>query len=494
MTDLGRLAGAVLQPGFTGSTPPDWVRRWLGEGLGGVALFARNIVGLEQVAALTAALRAERPDVLVAIDEEAGDVTRLHARTGSPRPGNAALGAVDDPALTAQVAADLGRELAAAGVTLNYAPVADVNVDPANPVIGVRSFGASPELVARHTAAWVRGLQSAGVAACAKHFPGHGNTSVDSHLDVPRIGGTAADLAAVELPPFRAAVAAGAQALMTGHLLVPAVDPDRPATLSRPVLTELIRDQLGFSGVVITDAIEMRAVSERYGIAGAAVLALAAGADAICVGGEHADEHTAGELREAIVAAVRSGTLPEERLVEAAKRVGQLAEWAVQARPAPVPPLKVPAGLQAARRAVRVTRGRGAPALPLRRPPHVVELASPANIAVGPDTPWGLAQPLAERIKGITWVRHAAADLADPARRCADAVAAASGRPLVAVVRDAHRHAWMADLVRRLAAARTDLVVVETGLPELILGALHVATYGATTVSARAAAEVLLGH
>src|SRR5262249_34256033 len=152
-----------------------------------VTLFDRNIANATQVAALTAALRAERPDVVVAIDEEAGDVTRIESRTGSSRPGNLALGAVDDPSLTAQVARDLGRQLANLGITLNYAPDVDVNSNPDNPVIGVRSFGSAPDLVARHGAAWVYGLQAAGVAACAKHFPGHGDTSVDSHEEIPRI-------------------------------------------------------------------------------------------------------------------------------------------------------------------------------------------------------------------------------------------------------------------------------------------------------------------
>src|SRR4051812_15145146 len=157
--ELSELAAAVLQPGFVGASAPDWVRRWLGEGLGGVALFARNVESPAQVAALTAQLRAERPDVVVAIDEEAGDVTRLESRQGSSRPGNLGLGAVDDPELTGAVAGDLGLELAHAGITLNYAPDADVNSNPDNPIIGVRAFGAEPQLVARHSAAFVRGLQ-----------------------------------------------------------------------------------------------------------------------------------------------------------------------------------------------------------------------------------------------------------------------------------------------------------------------------------------------
>jgi beta-N-acetylhexosaminidase len=494
--NLGALAAAVLQPGFVGTTPPPWVCRWLGEGLGSVVLFARNVVDPAQVAELTATLRAERSDVIVAIDEEAGDVTRIESARGSSRPGNYALGVVDDPELTEAVARDLGAELAAAGVTLNYAPDADVNSNPANPVIGVRSFGADPALVARHTAAWVRGLQAGGVAACAKHFPGHGDTRVDSHHDLPRITADRARLDACELAPFRAAVAAGAQAVMTGHLLVPALDPELPATLSYRILSGLLRDELGFSGAVVTDAVEMRAVADRYGFAGAAVRALAAGADAICVGGERADEQAVRELRDAIVAAVVSGELPEERLAEAAKRVGQLAAWTVaaraerSARPGATPGI-TPVGLAAARRAIRVTvgvsNGAGAAALPLTRPAHVVEFAPPHNIATGSETPWGIADPLRELLPGTTTARYAEADVpADPA-------AGAHGRPLVLVVRDLHRHDWMRTAVDRALVARPDAVVVELGVPELVIGAVHLATHGATRVGAQAAAEVLTG-
>ncbi len=202
-----------------------------------------------------------------------------------------------------------------------------MNSNPDNPVIGVRAFGAEPELVARHSEAFVRGLQQAGVAACAKHFPGHGNTSVDSHHAVPVIDRRRDLLEQIELVPFRAAIAAGVQAVMTGHLLVPAYDDTLPATLSRPILTDLLRGELGFEGLVVTDGIEMQGVRRRYGLEGATVRALAAGADAICVGGDHADELTAIRLRDAIVAAVRSGELSLERLCEAVERVRRLSAW-----------------------------------------------------------------------------------------------------------------------------------------------------------------------
>ncbi|MER7168042.1 glycoside hydrolase family 3 protein [Micromonospora sp. NPDC000207] len=490
---LTALASAVLQPGFVGTTPPPWVRRWVGDGLGAVVLFARNVVDPEQVAALTAALRAERPDVLVAIDEEAGDVTRFESARGSSRPGNLALGAVDDPALTEAVARDLGGELAAAGINLNYAPDADVNSDPENPVIGVRAFGADPALVARHTAAWVRGLQSTGVAACAKHFPGHGDTRVDSHHDLPAIHGDRARLESTELLPFRAAVTAGVQAIMTGHLLVPALDPDFPATLSHRILGRVLRDDLGFTGVVVTDAVEMRAVTGRYGLTGAVVRALAAGADAICVGGEHADEATARLLRDAIVAAVVAGDLPEERLADAARRVGQLAAWTAEERagrsgwtPATVD--GSPVGLVAARRALRVTVDGDPGLLPLAGPVHVVEFEPPRNIAIGAETPWGLGAPLTDLVPDTTTVRYAESD------PHADPTVGAAGRRLVLVVRDLHRHGWMRTAVERALAARPDAVVVELGVPDLVVGRVHVATHGATRVATGAAAELLVGR
>ncbi|MYR59196.1 glycoside hydrolase family 3 protein, partial [Streptomyces sp. SID625] len=310
---LARDALTVLQPGFTGTTAPDWLLRRLGEGLASVGLFGRNVATAEQLTALTARLRAEREDVLVAIDEEGGDVTRLEVRTGSSFPGNHALGAVDDVQLTEDVARELGRRLAECGVNFDWAPSADVNSNPGNPVIGVRSFGASTDLVARHTAAYVRGLQAAGVAACTKHFPGHGDTAVDSHHALPRIDVDADVLQARDLVPFRAAVAAGTKAVMSAHILVPALEPDLPATLSRRVLTELLRGELGYDGLIVTDAVEMKAIADTYGIERGSVLAVAAGADAICVGGGLADEGTVDRLRDALVGAVRSGDLPEER-------------------------------------------------------------------------------------------------------------------------------------------------------------------------------------
>ena len=321
--ELERLASSCIFPGFEGPTVPDWLRRRLAEGLGGVVLYAWNVESREQLPALTDDLRSERSDLLVAIDEEGGDVTRLEASTGSSYPGNGALGVVDDVGLTERVAASLGAELADAGVNLDFAPVADVNTNPQNPVIGIRSFGADAELVARHVAAFVRGLQLSGVAACAKHFPGHGDTAVDSHLALPLVE----RLDEVALVPFRAAIEAGAQSIMTAHIVVRSLG-DEPATMSREILHDVLREELRFTGMVVTDALEMKAISAGAGVEEGAVRAIAAGADALCLGHDLFDESVVA-VRHGLVEAVRSGRISEERLADAATRVRRLASWAL---------------------------------------------------------------------------------------------------------------------------------------------------------------------
>ncbi|MFD8352637.1 glycoside hydrolase family 3 protein [Streptomyces coelicoflavus] len=493
-SELRRLALSVLQPGFVGTEAPDWILRDIGDGLASVVLFSRNIVSTEQVARLTGQLRAENPDLIVAIDEEAGDVTRIESATGSSRPGNFALGTVDDAELTEAVAADLGRQLRTAGVSLDYAPSADVNSNPDNPIIGVRSFGSDPGVVSRHTAAWIRGLQSSGVAACAKHFPGHGDVAVDSHHDLPSYPAGRDEIAAQALPPFRAAVAAGVRAVMSGHLLVPAYDPDLPATLSRTILQGLLREELGFDGLVVSDAIEMGAVTRRHGIDGATVKAVAAGVDAVCVGGESAEEATVALLAKALTAAVTGGELPEERLAEAADRVREFARWSAGLRAAGSAGDSAGDGIGhvAARRAVRLT-GAARAALPLTAAPHVVELAPVTNMAVGKETPWGVAEPLRERLPGTTTVRVRGQELEEGTvalESCA--LEPAVGRPLVIVARDAARHAWMSRAVTGLTAARPDAIVVEMGLPGTTsAAAAQVFTHGASAASGVAAAEVL---
>lgn len=476
MTSIERLALRCLLPGFIGTNPPDWVRRMAAEGLGGVVLYGRNVADPDQLAALTAGLHAERPDLVIAIDEEGGDVTRLEAKTGSSYPGNLALGAVGDPRLTRDVAAAMGAELSAAGIDLDLAPDADVNSNPSNPVIGTRAFGSEATQVATHTSAWVEGLQSAGVAACAKHFPGHGATSVDSHLALPVV---TEDPHQGALAPFKAAIASGVQAIMSAHILVPAID-DVPGTISRRIMTDLLRGELRFQGLAVTDGLEMRGLSDEFGVAEGGVRALIAGCDALCIGGGLADEDVVAEVSAAIVAAVDAGRLSEQRLVEAAGRVDDLVVWRSHVMHTSVADRRL--GLVAARRAVTADGP-----VRVRDDATVVEVNWSRSIAAGV-VPWGMAEPLAQRGVRVTPV-----EVHDGSIDVGELLARAQGQSLVLVVRDLHRHAWQANLADALLARRPDGVVVEMGLPMCRpTGAKsYITTSGAARVCGEAAAEVM---
>ena len=468
---LDGLIDACLFPGVRGTAPPDWARRAVEQGLGGFVLYGSNAGETGgRLDLLARPLRALRRDLLVAVDEEGGDVTRLDYRDGSRYPGNLALGVVDDVELTRRVASSIARDLAEQELNLDLAPSVDVNSDPENPVIGTRSFGADAELVARHGRAFVEGLQSLGVAACAKHFPGHGATRVDSHSGLPVVDCDARTLRERELAPFAAAIEAGVRSLMSAHVVFPAVD-ELPATLSRPFLTGIVRDELHYDGVVFTDALEMGAIAARWPLGAAAVQSLAAGADALLIG-DRDGERDCAEIRLAVRAAVDTGDLPRRRVEQAAERVRRLGAWA--AEPSSAGADDDAAGLEAARRALRVEG-----ALPLAAPPFVVHLRARANPAVG-RAHWSLAEVLAQLgfLAGSRDVVEGDGDVPLPA-----------GPPLVVACRDAYRSEWQ----RAWLAAHPDAVVVALGLPEdrALAGERFVAAFGAGRANVRAAAEAL---
>jgi beta-N-acetylhexosaminidase len=479
MTDAGTLALHVVMPSFEGPTlPGDWADL-LAEGVGGICLFGSNIGDGSGVPALTAAIHAANPACLVGCDEEGGDVTRLHALTGSPVLGPAALGAAHDLDLTRAVGGLVGADCRAAGIDLDLGPIADVNSNPDNPVIGTRSFGADAGEAATHVAAWVHGLQDAGVAACVKHFPGHGDTGEDSHLALPVLDVSLETLRERELLPFAAAIAAGARTVMTSHIVVPALDPELPGTLS-PAVLGLLRDELGFEGVIVSDALDMAGASASRGIPAAAVLSLAAGADLLCIG---PDKPLAlvREIQATIVAAVSDGRLPLARLEDAAARVTELA--------AEVRGLDAPAAASAGRAvgppaAERVETpvadrpladrllAAAAKALIVEGPlpdlagATVVSIETAANIAVG-DVPWGLVP--------------------DVVVRPGDELPA--GRPLIVQVRDAHRRP---DVGAMLDTSDDTIVVVEWGWPGPRHGSLaRICTRGYSRPGAEAVTELL---
>ena len=471
------LALRCLLPGFEGVEPPQWVLDRAAAGLGGVVIFARNVESPSQLSALTAALHRARPHLIVAVDEEGGDVTRLEARTGSSYPGNLALGFVGDLMLTNRVARTMGEDLAACGVDLNLAPVADVNCNPMNPVIGVRSFGADAPAVARQTAAWIQGMQAAGVAACAKHFPGHGAASVDSHLGLPVVDDQVLSKAGLE--PFERAIASGVRAIMSAHIVDRTLD-ELPATISPRVMTGLLRESLHFDGPAITDGLEMRAITDGLGIGEGAVKALAAGCDAICIGGGLAGPDVVDEVIGAVAGAVRQGRLPELRLADAARRVDALASQAPQRSHAHHHDPNI--GLAAARRAVRRDG-----AVEVGDQAAVLRFEAPPSIAAG-EVPWGVAGSLAAR-----GVRVTAIDL-DPAAHDLDVlVDRAAGQSLVLVVRDLHRRPGQVELVDALLSRRPDAVLLEMGVPSSrpARATAYLATHGSARVCGEAAAEVL---
>lgn len=288
----------------------------------GVCLFGRNVVDRFQVADYVAELRSLAGErLIVAIDQEGGGVVRL--RDVPVPPAAMSLGVADDVELTRDVASAAARGLCALGVNLDFAPVADVNSNPANPVIADRSFGSEPELVSRHVAAFVEGLQKEGVGATLKHFPGHGDTDVDSHLALPTLRHDLAHLWSTELPPFQAGIAADAAAIMSAHIVLPALDPELPATLSRPALHGLLRTELAFDGVIITDALDMRAIADTWPAPTAAVMALGAGADLPLTLGS-VTEHR--QVLDAMVTALSEGRLDEAEFAASVRRVAGLAE------------------------------------------------------------------------------------------------------------------------------------------------------------------------
>ena len=317
---LRHQIGQLLIAGFDGYDVPVELRSLAREfGLGGVILFARNVAEPEQVAGVSydaARLVPELP-LWVSVDQEGGRVARLKAPF-TEWPAMATLGRSGDVRLAERFARALAAELKAVGITLDYAPVLDIHTNPRNPVIGDRALSEKAGDVARLGAAIVTALQGEGVAACGKHFPGHGDTQEDSHLELPLVEHPLERLRQVEFVPFEAAIAAGVATIMTAHVFMPALDETRPATLSRRVVADLLRDELNFEGVILSDDLEMKAIASTYAVPSAAVLAIGAGCDGILIcSGDHATQAAA---LEALIYAVESQDLSLTRVEDALQR------------------------------------------------------------------------------------------------------------------------------------------------------------------------------
>ncbi len=460
---------------------------------GAIVLFARNVSSLDGTRALVTLARAAcggANPALVCVDQEGGRVARL--RFGEPLPSMSTLGATGDAGLAERAGAALAFELRRIGASVDFAPVLDLALAAESTVIGTRSLGADPPSVARLGAALVRGLQAGGVTATPKHFPGHGATAADSHVDLPVVAANIETLRRRELVPFAAAFAAGAAAVMTAHVVVEAVDADRPATLSPAVLTDLLRGELGFRGVCFTDDLQMNAISRGAGTARGAVLALAAGADALLV--SHSLE-TAFAARDAIATAIRAGEVPLSRLEEAAARVAALRAAHATARGHEDAREDAGLGVEIARRGLQRVRGDGH--LDRARPVTVVSFEGVAGdgIAAGVARP-SLSLALRRRRLKSESMRVALEPDAAMVETLVDVVRAQGARDVVVLARRAHAHPAQRHAIEALLEVAPAAIVASTleafDVPCFTRARTVLATHGDEEPNLEALADALL--
>jgi beta-N-acetylhexosaminidase len=490
---LEQKVGQLMMVGFGGTQADEQVAALVrGRRAGGVCLFKRNIAGAEQVAVLNDALREMLADWIppfIAVDQEGGNVVRI-LDGAVVLPGNMALGATRSEELAYEAGREQARTLKLLGFNMNLAPVLDVNVNPRNPVIGIRSFGDRPDLVTHLGLAFVRGQQDADIVTVAKHFPGHGNTDADSHRALPVMRETRAELME-QIAPFREVIRRGLDGLMTAHVAIPAVTgSDLPATLSRSILTRMLRKEIGFDGLVVTDELEMEAIARRYGVGHAAVMAVAAGADMVLIPWRP-EKKT--EVYRALLQAARDGELPMSRIDEAVRRI-----LVVKARRGLFEPLRPLQDrlheLRSRPSDVDLRIARGA-VTTLRADPRVFPLPPQRRIGVITAEP-SLAQAILDRDRGaLAMVVPAYPSQGRRAflRQQARELALRSDVVVVGLI-----NSRQLELVTMAAAAGRPVVVVAMGLPYF---AEHVpearavlATYSYRPSAAAAAAAALFGE
>lgn len=505
---LEEKVGQVLMVGFSGKDPEGAAAAIRDLKVGGIIYFARNTGSVAETAALsqtlqdTAASSGNLP-LLISVDQEGGPVVRLDK--GLPlMPGPMSLGATGDPDLAFKVARAVGTQIRAAGINVNLAPVLDVNDNPDNPVIGVRSFGSDPALVETLGTASVQGFLSAGALPVGKHFPGHGNTSVDSHLDLPVLPHPLERLSEVELRPFKAAIRKGLPAIMTAHIIFKAIDPDLPATLSAPVLEGLLRRDLGFQGLIMTDCMEMNAISKYFGTARGAVMALKAGADMVLI--SHTPE-LQRQAYETILEAVRSGEVPLARLDEAVRRIISLKK--ALRLPNPLTPGEADTeefralSAETHRRSITVLRDAGLPAS-TERGTRVVIVSPYPEAELGEALKQRGAQVI-HQVYGSTAVRTGAAAqgiIEETTRYVAqetaqEQMALNQADAVIVLMRNAWKNEEQATRVRSILRQKPGAILVATGdpydfrvFPE---AQTFICTYSHRPEALRALAEVLTG-
>ncbi|HEY5350291.1 MAG TPA: beta-N-acetylhexosaminidase [Candidatus Lustribacter sp.] len=490
MNDLRRLAAGVVAVGFNGTTLGDDVVAALAEvPLAGFVLFGRNVESVGQTRTLTDALRAcfpaDLPPVL-GIDQEGGRVLRI--REGVEEiPSMMAVAATGNVELARRAGEQTAFDLRRAGLNVNFAPVLDLALERMNTVIGTRSFGSDPQQVVAFAGAFAAGLRAGGIVATYKHFPGHGSTAVDSHLNLPSIDLDEATFRARDLVPF-ARLLPGAQALMTAHIVVRALDPDRPATLSRAILTGILRDEIGYDGVVFTDCMQMDAIARGVGSAPGAALAIAAGADCVLI--SHSLQ-TARESVEAIEAAVASGDISHARLEEAYERVRRLRTGMTAPEPLDAPAPHPGIAREIGREAVTLLRG-----VPHADPTADVAISFESTTTEGVVGTHSVHPSLRREAPAL---QEIALPLDPTDEQIDDALAKldASGRRPIVLMRRAHVYARQERAVREIVARRPDAVLISTREPfDALLfdnARTVLCTYGDDRPSLGGLADVLFG-
>lgn len=480
---LEEKVGQLMMFGFQGKSVPPHIKEFITKGnLGGIIHFSRNISDPKQIRALNEELQGlarKSPggsDLLISIDQEGGSVVRL-TNGVSVSPGNMALGAANSLELTEQVGAIMGEELRAAGFNINLAPCLDVNNNSHNPVIGVRSFGSDPHKVAELGVAFIRGLQKH-LAAVAKHFPGHGDTHVDSHLSLPVIEHSWERLASVELVPFKKAIEAGVIGILAAHVYFPTLEPNPnlPATLSPEVLTKLLRERLGFSGLILTDCMEMEAITNNFSMAEAAVLTIEAGSDIVLV------SHTPKRQKEAyraVVQAVKQGRLTVSRIEQSLERISAVKKrlLANTKKPSPVSLAKSAQVMEkVVQKSLTVVRGENE--LPLQPGPvYVIETAAQATSIAEEkiESTSTLANALEKA--GFT-VERELVGLTLSEGEIKKLAKVAANRPLVIIVsQSAHRHQGQGEMIRKVVDVAGKVVVIGARTPYELTAFPNVTTY-----------------
>jgi len=493
---LEEKIGQMLIVGFHGLEAPSYLFDWLREGrIGGVILFARNIDTPRQVESLSMDLqRAAKYPLFVAVDQEGGTVARL--RKGfTESPGAMALGAADDPHITSQVSGILATEMRALGVNWNLAPAIDVTHNINNPSVGTRSLGADPEHVARHAVAQIKGFQGKGVAATAKHFPGKANTPVDPHVELPVIEGNLDQMWTTDLVPFRAACGAGVAAVMITHVQFKDIEPDYPSTMSPKIIQWLLREKIGFRGLVTTDCMEMKAVTNLYGPGESAVKAAMAGANTILF--SHTREYQEAAY-DALLEAAQSGRLPRSRIDYSYQCISDMKK---SYPPTPKPPLSViqsPAHLETMRSAARagtvlLREKPGSIPLPGEKIIGLIEFASHLEVEkISQDTVTSFASMIKEKVPHLksTWL-----DPVDPTheqQRGSEEITIAADTVIVAT-RNAHLNPKQLEASKKLLKKSSILVCLRNPYDAGTLYAdTTLLTLGDSAPSLQAAADALL--